>query len=114
MTHHAAPAFWDRYHALPTVIQELADKAFALLKADPRHSSLHLKKVSTFWSVRVGLHHRAIGVQAPDIEGSVFSLGLPGGDGSLTGFPRQGTRSRRNASRRPRAKGFWDRGRREA
>ena len=66
MTHHAAPAFWDRYHALPPVIQDLADKAFALLEADPRHPSLHLKKVGTFWSVRVGLRHRAIGVQAPD------------------------------------------------
>jgi hypothetical protein len=64
--HHAAPAFWERYHALSLVIQDLADKAFALLEADPRHPSLHLKKVGTFWSVRVGLRHRAIGVQVPD------------------------------------------------
>jgi hypothetical protein len=48
VTHHAAPAFWDRYHALPAAIQELADKAFARLKADPRHPSLHLKRVGTF------------------------------------------------------------------
>jgi hypothetical protein len=66
VTHHAVPAFWDRYHALPAAIQDLADKAFALLKADSRHPSFHLKKVGSFWSVRVGLHHRAIGVQVPD------------------------------------------------
>jgi hypothetical protein len=47
-------------------VQTLADRAFALLKADPRHPSLHIKKVGRFWSARVGLHHRAIGVEAPD------------------------------------------------
>ncbi len=66
MTHHASPAFWERYHALPAPLQALADKAFALLKTDPRHPSLHLKKVGTFWSIRVGLHHRAIGVDVAD------------------------------------------------
>lgn len=66
VTHHAALAFWDRYHALPASIQPLADKAFALLKTDPRHPALHLKKVGAFWSARAGLHHRAIGVQVPE------------------------------------------------
>jgi len=66
VTHHAAPAFWDRYHALPASIQPLADKAFALLKSDPRHPALHLKKVGAFWSARVGQHHRALGVQIPE------------------------------------------------
>jgi hypothetical protein len=27
---------------------------------------LHLKKAGRFWSVRVGLHHRAVAVDAPD------------------------------------------------
>jgi len=66
VTHHASPAFWTCYRALPTSIQALADTAFARLKADPRHPSLHFKKVGAFWSVRVGLHHRAIGVESPD------------------------------------------------
>ena len=66
MNHHASPDFWACYRALPAFIQELADRAFALLKADPRHPSLHFKKVSEYWSVRVGLHHRAIGEEAPD------------------------------------------------
>lgn len=62
MIHHAAPDFWNSYDALPADIRALADRAFALLKADPHHPSLHLKKIDTFWSVRVGLRHRALGV----------------------------------------------------
>ena len=66
MKHHASPAFWTHYHALSDSIRELADKSFALLKSDPRHPSLHFKKVDHLWSVRVGMHHRAIGVETPD------------------------------------------------
>jgi hypothetical protein len=39
------------------------------LKADPRHPSLHFKKADSFWSVRVGLHYRALGVEA---EGGIL------------------------------------------
>ena len=66
MNHHASPDFWVCYRALPTSTQKLADKAFALLKRNPRHPSLHFKKVARFWSVRVGIHHRAVGVEVPD------------------------------------------------
>jgi len=65
LIHRASPAFWERYSALPVPVRNLADRAFALLKCNPRHPSLHFKKVGRFWS-RVGLHHRAIGVEAPD------------------------------------------------
>lgn len=42
-------------------MQALADKNFALLKANPRHGSLQLKKVGAdVWSVRVGLDYRAL------------------------------------------------------
>jgi hypothetical protein len=58
--HLATPEFWFHYRGLPTEIQSLADKSFELLKSDPRHPSLHLKKVGRFWSVRVGLRHRAL------------------------------------------------------
>ncbi len=44
----------------------LPDKAFGLLKAEPRHPSLHFKKVGRLWSARVGLHHRALGVETSD------------------------------------------------
>ena len=66
MTHHAAAEFWRCYEALPTRIRRLADKNFSLLKADPRHPSLHFKQVGLFRSVRVGYHYRALGVDIPD------------------------------------------------
>ena len=46
--------------ATPRRNQKLADKNFELLKSDPRHPSLCLKKVGRFWSTRVGLHYRAL------------------------------------------------------
>ena len=66
MNHHASPDFWSCYRALPEEVQELADKSFALLKGNPKHPSLHFKKVDRFWSARVGLHYRAVAVEAPD------------------------------------------------
>ena len=66
MTHHASPEFWTCYNALPAPIREQADKAFELLKANPQHPSLHFKKVGRFWSARVGLQYRALGVDAPE------------------------------------------------
>jgi len=44
-------------------VQRLADRCFALLRQDSQHPSLHFKKVGRFWSVRVGLHHRALAVE---------------------------------------------------
>jgi len=66
LTHHASPEFWTYYNALPASIREQADKAFELLKTNPQHPSLHFKKVGRFWSARVELHYRAVGVDAPD------------------------------------------------
>ena len=66
MNHHASPDFWACYRALPASVQDLADKSFVLLKGDSRHPSLHFRKVGRYWSARVGLHHRAVAVEAPD------------------------------------------------
>ncbi len=69
MKHRTLARFWKHYAGLPKEAQELADKNFALLKSDPHHPSLHLKKVDTvrgLWSVRVGLQYRALGVEKPD------------------------------------------------
>jgi hypothetical protein len=38
----------------------LADKNFELLKRDPRHLSLQLKKAGRLWSARVGLDFRVL------------------------------------------------------
>jgi hypothetical protein len=41
-------------------VRRLADANFELLKRDPRHPSLQVKKVGRYWSVRVGLRFRAL------------------------------------------------------
>jgi hypothetical protein len=69
MRHWASPAFWQAYARLPQHTRDLADKNYELLKADPRHPSLHFKQIGRYWSVRVGAHYRALGV---DIEGGVL------------------------------------------
>lgn len=43
MIHTASARFWRCYDALPAEIRALADKNFALLKADPAHPSLQFK-----------------------------------------------------------------------
>jgi hypothetical protein len=64
--HFASPEFWFHYRKLPDKVRDLADKNFELMKADPRHSSLRLKRVGRFWSVRVGLRYRALAKDRPD------------------------------------------------
>jgi hypothetical protein len=60
MKHFATPEFWFHYRRLRDEVKHLADKNFAILKNDPHHPSLRLKKVGVFWSSRVGLHYRAL------------------------------------------------------
>ena len=66
MNHYASPAFWERYRSLPEARQKVADKNFGLLKDNPRHPSLRLKKVGALWSARVGNHYRVLGMDAED------------------------------------------------
>ena len=66
MKHRATPRFWNCYRALPAEIQQLADRNYETLCHDPRHPSLHFKKIGQFWSSRVGLHYRALAVEAGD------------------------------------------------
>ncbi|GAB4279652.1 MAG: hypothetical protein Fur0025_07010 [Oscillatoriaceae cyanobacterium] len=66
MKHFTTPEFWERYHQLPREIQELADQKYELLKADPKHPSLHFKQIGQLWSVRVGINYRALGLNKPE------------------------------------------------
>lgn len=66
MKHHATSRFWSAYDRLPVSVRSLADDNFELLKNDSFHPSLHFKKVGRFWSVRVGIKYRALGIQADD------------------------------------------------
>lgn len=52
MRHHASAAFWKAYEALSPKTRLAADAAYLLMKADPHHPSLRLKRVGKFWSVR--------------------------------------------------------------
>lgn len=63
MKHFASPSFWERYRNLPPSIQDLANRSFELLKVNPDHPSLHLKKVGKYWSVRIGRKYRALAVE---------------------------------------------------
>ena len=60
MNHYTSSRFWKAYEALPEHIQKLADENFELLKADPKHPSLHFKQIGQLWSARVGLGYRAL------------------------------------------------------
>ena len=66
MKYFASPSFWELREKLPTPIQKLADKNFELLKTDSKHPSLHLKKTGKYWSVRVGIQYRALGVEVEE------------------------------------------------
>ena len=63
MNHRATPKFWTCYYRLPDEVQRLADSCYDLLRREPRHPSLHFKRVGRFWPVRVGLHYRAMAIE---------------------------------------------------
>ena len=69
MRHYASPKFWLLYEALPIEVRELADKNFQILRLDPRHPSLHFKKLGEHWSARVGAHYRTLAVE---VEGGMY------------------------------------------
>lgn len=72
MKYFTTQKFWNCYNRLPPNIRGLADKNFKLLKQNPQHPSLKLKQIREYWSVRVGLYHRALGINAPDKKGIIW------------------------------------------
>ncbi len=61
--HRTTPRFWRHLGQFPAPVQRAARRNFRLLADNPRHPSLHFKKVDKFWSVRVGLDYRALAVE---------------------------------------------------
>ena len=61
--HRTTERFRQARQRLPRRIRERADKAFALLRENPRHPSLHFKKVGVFWSARMDAGTRALAVR---------------------------------------------------
>ena len=70
--HFTSPDYWCLYHQLPKKVQAIADKNFKLLQSDPRHPSLHFKKIGNLWSIRAGLHYRALGINVPNRKSEII------------------------------------------
>lgn len=64
--HRTSGRFWRCFEDLPLPIQKAAKESFDLLRENPRHPSLHFKKVGKVWSARVGISHRALAVADGD------------------------------------------------
>jgi hypothetical protein len=67
MRHIKDPRFQPLFDALPAEVRAAAGKSFALLKQDPKHPSLHFKRIQgDLWSVRIGRNYRALAVEGHD------------------------------------------------
>jgi len=65
--HYKDRPFQPLFDALPQKIKALAQKNFELLRKDPRHPSLHFKRVGRdVWSVRIGRKYRALALEIDD------------------------------------------------
>jgi hypothetical protein len=52
--------------ALPAEVRRVALKNYRLWRRNPHHPSFHFKRVGDYWSVRVGVAHRALGRERND------------------------------------------------
>ena len=58
----ASREFWRAFRQLPRDVRTAATRAYRIWEQDAFHPSPHFKKVrGDVWSVRVGLHYRAMG-----------------------------------------------------
>jgi hypothetical protein len=64
--HYASESFWIAYEVLSDSVKEIADKQYELLKKNPKHPSLQLKKIGKYWSVRVSLRYRALAIEVDE------------------------------------------------
>lgn len=56
--------FWQAFDGLPRDVQKLAFRAYVLWRTNSRHPGLHFKCINErhgVYSVRIGIHWRAIG-----------------------------------------------------
>ncbi len=66
MTSHTTTGFRGMFARLPGDVQQHARDAYRAFLRDPFHPSLRFKRLNSgdeLWSVRVGLHYRAVGVR---------------------------------------------------
>ena len=63
MKSHMTDEFRDAFTALPPEVQQQARAAYVLFQDTPHHPSLHFKRLRSTqiaYTVRVGLHYRAL------------------------------------------------------
>ena len=63
------PEFWRRFDRLPAGIQAQAREAFRVFRNSPHQLSLRFKLLrghANAWSVRIGLHYRAVALRTGD------------------------------------------------
>ena len=70
--HRTTLTFWGKYNSLPEEIRKLADKNFQILKNNPEHPSLQLKQIDELWSIRAGIHYRALGIDDPEQKNAIL------------------------------------------
>lgn len=76
MISRTTKSFWGLFDALPVEARRLAVRAYALWRRDPAHPSLHFKCVSpkhAAYSVRIGIHWRALGYRDRSDDGETMT-----------------------------------------
>ena len=66
MKSRTSSKFWASYQQLPTEVQQRARKQYRLWAANPEHRSLRFKKIKGFWSARIDVRYRALGIMDGD------------------------------------------------
>ena len=67
MRSSTTPDFWESYLELPPETKAKARRAYRLWQNNPRHPSLHFKKVGELWSVRIDRDYRALALDVDDL-----------------------------------------------
>jgi hypothetical protein len=60
--------FWERFDALPAIVQHAARKKYKLWRSNPAHPSLHFKELGpSLWSIRINDNYRALALREKDL-----------------------------------------------
>lgn len=66
MKNRRTKKFRDAFERLPLAVQKQAREAYRLFKENPYYPSLHFECIdrqASIYSVRIGLHYRAVGIR---------------------------------------------------
>ncbi len=71
-------SYWRHFDELPAEVRKLAESNYELWRKNPNHPSLRFKQIHAeepIFSFRVGMQHRAVGVQVDDGKVAWFWMG---------------------------------------